>query len=220
MYFCYFYKKIITGLLLNSRYFSRTPDRDFRCFTHVRYPHYDPWRHEMLKWRHHVASQRFQDFLVSFFMFFRYKMRYSVVSKKKNPLFVWGCGSRNPSLVITVCHHSASLVMSMGDPEVMRQVPNTQKQPLNAYAGLGCNFGPSLHLHLYIVYASCVESCGVFASSLRQCDNNMYQNTMCLLNFLVGETKLWSLFKLISFSSWSTCMRFCNQLELSAWIAI
>ena len=69
----------------------------------------------MLKWRHHVASRRIQDFLevffmfsyikwgslylvvrkktnpsiAIFFMFFQYKMRYLVVSKKKNPLFVW-----------------------------------------------------------------------------------------------------------------------------------
>ena len=41
----------------------------------------------MLKWRHHVTSQGIQDFLE---VFFQYKMRYLVVSKKKNPLFVWG----------------------------------------------------------------------------------------------------------------------------------
>ena len=38
----------------------------------------------MLKLRHHVASQRIQDFLDVFFTFFQYKMRYLVVSKKKN----------------------------------------------------------------------------------------------------------------------------------------
>ena len=42
----------------------------------------------MLKLRHHVASQRSQHFLEVFFMFLQYKMRYLVVSKKKNQLFV------------------------------------------------------------------------------------------------------------------------------------
>ena len=37
-----------------------------------------------------VAFQRIQDFLEVFFMFFQYKMRYLVVGKKKNPLFLWG----------------------------------------------------------------------------------------------------------------------------------
>ena len=38
------------------------------------------------------------------------------MSQKKNPLFVWGWDSKNLSLAITVCHHSASLVMPIGDP--------------------------------------------------------------------------------------------------------
>ena len=42
----------------------------------------------MLKLRHHVASQRIQDFLEVFGMVFQYQMRYLVVSKKKNPLIV------------------------------------------------------------------------------------------------------------------------------------
>ena len=44
----------------------------------------------MLKWRHHVAPHQFQDFLEVFFMVFQCQMRYLVVSKKKNPLIVWG----------------------------------------------------------------------------------------------------------------------------------
>ena len=44
----------------------------------------------MLKCRYHVESQQFQDFLEAFFMAFPYKMWYLVVSKKNNPLFVWG----------------------------------------------------------------------------------------------------------------------------------
>ena len=44
---------------------------------------------EMLEWHHHVASQRIQNFLEAFFMFFffQYKMRYLVVSKTKNPIY-------------------------------------------------------------------------------------------------------------------------------------
>ena len=38
-----------------------------------------------------------------------------MVSKKKNPLFV-RVEYKNLSLVITVCHHSASLVMPNSDP--------------------------------------------------------------------------------------------------------
>ena len=37
----------------------------------------------MLKWRHHTASQRIQDFLEVFFMFFQDRMRYLVVNKKR-----------------------------------------------------------------------------------------------------------------------------------------
>ena len=46
----------------------------------------------MLKWRHHVASQRIQYFLEVFYIFF-FNIKwgiYVVVSEKKNPLFVWG----------------------------------------------------------------------------------------------------------------------------------
>ena len=43
-----------------------------------------------LKLCQHVASQRIQDFLEVFFMIFQLKMRYLVVGKKKDSLFVWG----------------------------------------------------------------------------------------------------------------------------------
>ena len=87
-------------------YFSRTPDRNFRCThpyqpmgkikkrTAARRPHAGRKSfHDatiMLKWRHHIACQRILDFLEVFFMFFLYNMRYLVVSKNKNLLFVWG----------------------------------------------------------------------------------------------------------------------------------
>ena len=44
----------------------------------------------MLKWRHRVASQRIQDFLEVFLIFPNIiRGIYIVVSKKKNPLFVY-----------------------------------------------------------------------------------------------------------------------------------
>ena len=39
-----------------------------------------------------------------------------MVSKNKNSLFFLGWDRKNPSLEITVCRHSASLVMPNGDP--------------------------------------------------------------------------------------------------------
>ena len=96
-----------------DKHYSRTPDQDFRCFypyetilshipipasgkdknrTAVRQPHAGRMSIcdviVMLKLRHHVASQRIQDFLKASFIFFQYKMRYLVVSKKKNQLFM------------------------------------------------------------------------------------------------------------------------------------
>ena len=39
-----------------------------------------------------------------------------MASKKNNPLFVLRMGQKNSTLAITVWHHSASLVMLIGDP--------------------------------------------------------------------------------------------------------
>ena len=50
-------------------------------------------------------------------MFFQYKMRYLVVSKKKESIIRVRMGWKNPSLTITLCHHSASLVMPISDPQ-------------------------------------------------------------------------------------------------------
>ena len=63
----------------------------------------------MLKWRHHVAFQRIQDFLEVFFTFFQYKKRYLMVSEKKNPLFVWGWDRKiRPSRSLFVITRQAS----------------------------------------------------------------------------------------------------------------
>ena len=92
-------------------FISCTPDQDFHCIypceiilSHIPIPAHGKIKKEqphvrhmsirdviiVLKWHHLVASQRIQDFLEAFFMFFQYKMRYLVVSQKKSPLFVWG----------------------------------------------------------------------------------------------------------------------------------
>ena len=65
----------------------------------------------------YVTSQQIHNFLEAFFMFFQYKKRYIVFSgeQEKESIICVRMGQKNPSLVITICHHSASLVMTMGD---------------------------------------------------------------------------------------------------------
>ena len=58
----------------------------------------------------------FRIFWKSFFMFFPIYMRFLVVSKTKNPLFLED-GIEYLSLVITVRHHPASFTMTNGDPQ-------------------------------------------------------------------------------------------------------
>ena len=107
------------------RDFSRTPARDF-CFflpisiSHTRtssgkykkrtaasWPHIVLWRHCNVKMTSPCRNTFISGFSGSLFhVFFQYKMRYLVVSKKKNPLFVWGwdskiCPAQSP-IVITL----------------------------------------------------------------------------------------------------------------------
>ena len=105
-------------------YFSCTQDQDFSCFTHMRkfylaYPvptrgkdkieqltPKDKWRHCFVKWCHHVMSHLgiFRDFLKPCF---KHKMRYLMVSKKKDRLFVWRWDRIIiPSESSFNCHHS------------------------------------------------------------------------------------------------------------------
>ena len=76
----------------------------------------------VVKWRHcyvkltssyHVASQRIQEFLGVFF-----KTLNAVLNGKqeKESIIRVRMGLNNQSLVVTACHHSASLVMPNGDP--------------------------------------------------------------------------------------------------------
>ena len=65
---------------------------------------------EMLKLCHNVASQRIQDFLEDFFMFFQYKMRYLVVSKKR---IHYLCEDRIEKSVF--CDHHLSSLGKPGD---------------------------------------------------------------------------------------------------------
>ena len=66
----------------------------------------------MLKWRRHIIISCHKKICKPFL---QYKMRYLMGSKKNNPLFVWEWNRKNPPLVITVWHHSASLVMPNDD---------------------------------------------------------------------------------------------------------
>ena len=49
--------------------------------------------------------------------FLNKNMRYFMVSKKKNPLFMRGWDRKIRPSWFTVCHHSASLVIPNGDPQ-------------------------------------------------------------------------------------------------------
>ena len=76
-------------------HFSCTPDRDFLCFysishTRTSRPHFDPWRHCYVKIMSPCRFSAYLGFSRSLSIYFQDKMRYLVVSKKKNPLFVWG----------------------------------------------------------------------------------------------------------------------------------
>ena len=70
----------------------------------------------MLKLCHHVASQRIQDFLEVCFVFFQNEMRYLVVSKKNNALFVWGwerkhCPAWSPFIITCQASWCQSVVL-------------------------------------------------------------------------------------------------------------
>ena len=66
-----------------------------------------------------IASRHIQDFLEGFFfIFFQYKIRYIMVIKKKNPSIECEDEIEKSILAIAVCHHSANLVMPIGDPRV------------------------------------------------------------------------------------------------------
>ena len=68
-------------------------------------------RDDMLKWRHLIMSH-LNGFRSLYELFNKYiiKMRILMVSKKKIVICV-RTGQKPPPLVITVCHHSASLLM-------------------------------------------------------------------------------------------------------------
>ena len=68
-----------------------------------------PWVPEI---RHMLASQHIQELQE---VFLKIKMLYLLVNKKKNHLLVRGW-DRKMSLMITVCHHLASLVMPISNP--------------------------------------------------------------------------------------------------------
>ena len=83
-------------------------------------PHVDSTlatRRSVTSFKHYnVTSQRFQDFLEAFFMFFR--LQNGVFSGEQEKIIHYSCegGIENPSLAINDCHHSKSLMMTIGDP--------------------------------------------------------------------------------------------------------
>ena len=60
----------------------------------------------MLKWRQHSVYDPSGTFNFKF---------ENVLFAKKNLLYVWGLDGTNLSLKITICHHSSSHVMLIGD---------------------------------------------------------------------------------------------------------
>ena len=93
-------------------FLSPTLDRDFRCFypcekflSHIPVPALGKNKH------HHVCRTSFHDVIVN--------VKMSANSGFSGSLFMVSnikCGTYNAQLAITVCHHSASLVMPIGDP--------------------------------------------------------------------------------------------------------
>ena len=68
-------------------------------------------------------------------------MKKKVVSKKNKSIIRVRVGQKNPSLGITVCHHSASIVMQNGDPRDKFLYPTRPPPPsqvmMNTYILLG-----------------------------------------------------------------------------------
>ena len=62
----------------------------------------------------YITSQRIQELLEAFFMFFKYKKRYLMVSNK---IVYYSCEDGKEKCITRDhnCHHSASLVMPNGD---------------------------------------------------------------------------------------------------------
>ena len=71
----------------------------------------------MLKWRHPVASQRIQDFLKVFFSSISNINEVLSVGQEKRIKFSCEDEIENLSLMITICHHSARLVMPIYDSQ-------------------------------------------------------------------------------------------------------
>ena len=92
--------------------FSRTADRDFRCFypfekflSRIPVPALGENEH------HHVGHTSFRDIIVM--------LKCQQIQDFLEVLFMVSnikCGTYIAPLTITICHHSASLVMPIGDP--------------------------------------------------------------------------------------------------------
>ena len=124
--------------MVYDKYFSRTPDGDFRwvypceiILSHIPvpapgkdkkwtvacWPHFVLWRHCNVKMTspcHNLSV--FRIFWKSFSCFLQYKMRCLVVSKKKNPLFVWGWDRKIRPSQSPIGITQTSLVMPISAP--------------------------------------------------------------------------------------------------------
>ena len=65
----------------------------------------------------HDASQHIQELLHALLMFFKYKNAVFNGEQEKEFIIRVRMGWENPSIAITVCHHSARLVMPNSDPQ-------------------------------------------------------------------------------------------------------
>ena len=70
----------------------------------------------MLQLRNHVSSQRIQNFLEVFLYVIPIKSETFSGKQEKESIIRVRMGWKNPSVLIIVCHHSASLIMPIGDP--------------------------------------------------------------------------------------------------------
>ena len=80
----------------------------------ARWPHVDQRRHLNVKMTSPCRISAYLGFSVSLFHVFQNEMRYLVVSKKNNSLFVEG--GIEKSVHLNHCHHSASLAIPIDDP--------------------------------------------------------------------------------------------------------
>ena len=103
--------------IANTRSSSRERLKTNSLTSAARWPHVFPWRHCNYKMTSPCRISAYSGFSRSLFsMSFRYEIRYLVVGKKKNPLFVWGSDrkirpSRSPFVIIRQASWCQSVIL-------------------------------------------------------------------------------------------------------------